>query len=277
MNKLSTKERARIVAALVEGNSLRATARMTGSARMTIEKLLRDLGTACAEYAYQNLRGIPSKLIQCDEIWAFVGMKERNVPEEKRGLGELGDVWTWTAIDADSKLMISWLVGQRDSRHADMFLNDVASRVTGRPQITTDGLHAYRWAIHSAFDGQVDHAVVRKIYGQGYTDSGRYSPPICKGCEKEAASGNPDMDKASTSYVERQNLTMRMGMRRMTRLTNGFSKKVQNLEHAVSLHFMHYNYCRPHGSLGGKTPAEAAGLADRRWTLEELVGLLDLP
>jgi len=211
MNKLSSEERARIVSALVEGNSLRATARMTGAARMTVEKLLRELGTACAEYADLSLRGIPAKRIECDEIWAFCYAKEKNVPAEKRGEFGFGDVWTWTAIDADSKLIVSWMVGRRNATHADSFLSDVAKRVTGRPMISTDGLAAYRWAIYSAFDGQVDHAVVQKIYGANTDGAARYSPPICKGCKREAQYGNPDMEKASTSYVERQNLTMRMG------------------------------------------------------------------
>jgi IS1 family transposase len=276
MNKLSSKERARVVACLVEGNSIRATVRMTGAAKNTVVKLLADLGSVCADYAEQAIRGVASKNIQCDEIWSFCWAKEKNVPAEKRGEFGFGDVWTWTAIDADSKLMVAWMVGRRDGLHAYTFLREVAGRVTGRPQITTDGLNAYRWAVSSAFDGEVDHAVVQKIYGSIPTEGQtRYSPPICKGCKKEAAHGNPDMDKASTSYIERSNLTMRMGMRRMTRLTNGFSKKVENLEHAVSLHFMHYNYCRPHLSLGGKTPAQAAGLANHCWKLEELVGLLE--
>jgi IS1 family transposase len=274
MNKLSTTERAAIVAALVEGNSIRATCRMTGTGKNTVVRLLRDLGTACAEYADKNVRGVRAEQIQVDEIWSFCYSKQKNVPAEHKGEFGYGDVWTWTAIDADSKLAISWMVGRRDGYHANHFLEDLATRVEGRPQINTDGLAAYRWAIQGAFKGAADHAVIEKIYGPTY-DTGRYSPPVCKGCKRVAVSGRPDLEEASTSYVERSNLTMRMGMRRFTRLTNGYSKKVENLEHAVSLHFMHYNFCRGHHTLRGKTPAMAAGLADHRWSLEELVSLLD--
>jgi IS1 family transposase len=273
MNQLSTSDRAGIVAALVEGNSIRATCRMTGAAKNTVVKLLRDLGAACAEYADANIRGVRSAQIQCDEIWSFCYAKARNVPAEHKGEFGYGDVWTWTAIDSDTKLMLSWMVGKRDGLHAVNFITDVAGRVEGRPQITTDGLHAYTWAVYAGFRGEVDHAVVEKVYGSTF-DAGRYSPPVCKGCKKKAAWGKPDLEKASTSYVERQNLTMRMGMRRFTRLTNAFSKKVENLEHAVSLHFMHYNFCRVHQTLK-RTPAQAAGLADHVWSLAELVSLLD--
>jgi IS1 family transposase len=273
MNKLSTEDRVRVVSALVEGNSIRATVRMTGVAKNTVVKLLADLGSACEAYAHDKIRNVPCKSVQVDEIWSFCHAKAKNVPEEKRGIFGYGDVWTWTAIDADTKLVVSWLVGRRDGEHADMFMRDVASRVSGRPQINTDGFNAYKWAVSSAFNGEVDHAVVQKIYGQTFDDAGRYSPPVCKGCKREKGSGNPDVSKASTSYVERQNLTMRMGMRRFTRLTNGFSKKVANLEHAVSLHFMHYNFCRVHQTLG-RTPAQAAGLSEKRWTVADLVGLL---
>jgi IS1 family transposase len=247
---------------------------MTGAAKNTVVKLLRDLGAACAEYADANIRGVHAKQIQADEIWSFCYAKQKNVPDAMKGEFGYGDVWTWTAIDADSKLMLSWMVGKRDALHADAFLTDLAARVEGRPQISTDGLALYRWSIGAAFKGEVDHAVVEKIYGASELSPGRYSPPICKGCKREVVRGNPDMEQASTSYVERQNLTMRMGMRRFTRLTNAFSKKVENLEHAVSLHFMHYNFCRVHQTLK-KTPAQAAGLADHAWSLAELVGLLD--
>jgi IS1 family transposase len=274
MNQLSTAERAQVVSALVEGASIRSVVRMTGVAKNTVAKLLRDLGAACAEYADAAIREVAAQQIQCDEIWSFCYAKAKNVPEDKRDTFGYGDVWTWTAIDAQTKLMVSWMVGRRDARHAEHFLRDVAKRVNGRPQITTDGLAAYRWAVFSAFDGDVDHAVVQKIYGPSSDTAGRYSPPVCKGCKREAQHGAPDMEHASTSYVERSNLTMRMAMRRFTRLTNGFSKKVENLEHAVSLHFMHYNFCRVHQTLK-QTPAQAAGLADHRWTLEELVGLLE--
>lgn len=274
MNRLSKEKRARVVACLVEGMSIRATVRVTGVAKNTVQKLLLDLGGVCTEYADQNIRGLDSDSVQCDEIWAFCYAKEKNVPEEHKGEWGYGDVWTWTAIDADSKLMVSWMVGRRDGAHAEIFLEDVASRIEGRPQISTDGLQAYRYAVGSAFKGQVDHGVIQKLYGASEVAPGRYSPPVCKGCKKKAVLGDPDPDRISTSYVERSNLTMRMGMRRMTRLTNGFSKKVANLEAAVSLHFCHYNWVRVHQTLK-ETPAQAAGLADRAWTLEDLVGLLE--
>lgn len=274
MNRLSKEKRARVIACLVEGMSIRATVRITGVAKNTVQKLLLELGEVCAAYADENIRGLRSESVQCDEIWAFCYAKEKNVPEERKGEWGYGDVWTWTAIDADSKLMVSWMVGRRDGEHAETFLEDVASRMDSRPQITTDGLQAYRYAVLSAFEGQVDYAVIQKIYGSSEVKPGRYSPPVCKGCKKKVVAGNPDPEKVSTSYVERSNLTMRMGMRRMTRLTNGFSKKVANLEAAVSLHFMHYNFVRVHQTLK-QTPAQAAGLADRAWTLEDLVGLLE--
>lgn len=274
MSKLNTAERARIVAALVEGASIRGTCRMTGAAKNTVVKLLAELGQACADYADANIRGVAAKELQIDEIWSFCYAKEKNVPEHLKGEFGYGDVWTWTCLDANSKLMVAWMVGRRDGLHATHFLDDVASRVTGRPQVTTDGLVAYQWAVGSAFKGGVDHAVVQKIYGPSYGDAGRYSPPVCKGCKKIAQHGNPDMKKASTSYVERTNLGMRTNVRRFTRLTNAHSKKVENLEAAVSLHFMFYNYCRPHMTLGKRTPAMAAGLADHVWTLDELVGLI---
>ncbi|MBL8859512.1 MAG: IS1 family transposase [Planctomycetes bacterium] len=274
MNKLSTADRVRVLSALVEGNSIRATVRMTGVARNTVSKLLEDMGAACERFTNEHVHGLAAKNIQVDEIWSFCYAKAKNVPEHLRGQFGYGDVWTWTAIDADTKFAVSWHVGQRDGDNAVFFMRDVASRVTGRPQITSDGLNAYRWAISSAFDGDVDHAVVQKIYGSSEVATGRYSPPQCIGMTKEAGCGSPDMTKASTSFVERQNLTMRMGMRRFTRLTNGFSKKVENLAHAVALHFVHYNFCRMHQTLKS-TPAQAAGLADHRWSMEELVGLLD--
>jgi IS1 family transposase len=276
MNKLSTAERARILACLVEGNSIRATVRMTGAGENTIARLLADIGEACVAFANATQRNIASKQIQCDEIWAFCYARAKNVPEEKRGEFGYGDVWTWTAVDADTKLIVSWCIGARNGATAEHFMHDVASRVSGRPQITTGGFGAYPWAVASAFNGEVDHAVVQKVYGSTLAGSGRYSPPVCVGMTKESSCGAPDMEKASTSDVERQNLTMRMGMRRFTRLTNGFSKKLANHEHAVALHFVHYNFCRAHQTLGGgKTPAMAAGLADHRWTIAELVGLLE--
>lgn len=274
MNRLSTSARAQIVAALVEGMSIRAVSRMTGRSKNTITKLLADLGQACAAYHDEHVRGLQCEQVQADEIWAFCYSKAKNVPEQHKGEFGYGDVWTWTAIDADSKLMVSWLVGERNAYWAGAFIDDVASRMASRPQISTDGLAAYRWAIGSAFNGQVDHAIIKKVYGDAPGPKGRYSPAQCTGIEKKVGIGNPDMEKASTSYVERSNLTMRMGMRRFTRLTNAFSKKVANLEAAVSLHFMHYNFCRKHQTLK-TTPAVKAGLADHVWSVEELIGVLE--
>jgi IS1 family transposase len=275
MNKLSTTERARVIAALVEGNSIRATVRMTGIAKNTVAKLLVEIGAACADFADVTHRGIAAKQIQCDEIWAFCYAKAKNVPAEHQGEWGYGDVWTWTAIDPGSKFVISWLVAQRNASCAGMFMRDLGKRVTGRPQVSTDGLNAYKWAVYAGFDGKVDHAIIQKTFGTVDAGGGRYSPPVCTGITRDVGCGAPDLSHACTSHVERQNLTMRMSMRRFTRLTNGFSKKVENLEAAISLHFVHYNFCRPHISLDGRTPAQAVGLADHRWTLAELVGLLE--
>ncbi len=276
MNKLTTEKRAAVVRALVEGNSIRATVRMTGVAKNTIAKLLIDLGRACAAYQNRTLRALTTTRIECDEIWSFVGMKEKNVPAERRAEFGVGDVWTWTAIDADSKLCVSWLVAERDADSAIIFMDDVKSRLANRVQLTTDGHKPYLVAVDLAFQGEIDYAVLVKKYGVVDTQGQRrYSPAACIGCEKTQIVGNPDARKVSTSYVERANLTMRMGMRRFTRLTNGFSKKVENHAAAVALHFMHYNFGRPHQTLKGRTPAMAAGIADHVWSVEEIVALLD--
>jgi IS1 family transposase len=272
MNKLSQADRTRIVAALVEGNSIRATCRMTGAAKNTVTKLLADLGKVCAAYHDVNVRNVPSKRVQCDEIWSFVGAKQKNVSMEQMEEG-WGDVWTWTAIDADSKLIVSYLVGQRGAAWAREFMEDVASRVASRIQITTDGHRAYAEAVEGAFGMDVDYAMLIKIYGADSFDR-RYSTGDCIGTQTAVLSGSPDPKHISTSFVERQNLTMRMGMRRFTRLTNGFSKKIENHEAAIALHFMHYNFCRVHKTLR-VTPAMEAGLAHHVWTVEELVRLLD--
>jgi IS1 family transposase len=274
MNKLSTAERARIVSCLVEGNSLRATARITGFARMSIEKLLRDLGAACAKYHDANVRNLKSQRIQCDEIWSFVGAKAKNVPEEKRG--EWGDIWTWTAIDADSKLIVGYRVGQRSADEAYEFMHDVASRLSNRVQLTTDSLKVYLNAVDYAFGLDVDYAMLEKLYGNygaATTAAQRYTPAKITGVRAATITGEPDRKHVSTSYVERQNLTMRMHMRRFTRLTNGFSKKIEMHEHSVALHFMHYNFAKIHQTLR-VTPAMEAGLTDHVWSIEEIVGLL---
>jgi len=276
MNKLSTEKRAQIVAALVEGNSIRSTCRMTGAAKGTVLKLLRDLGCACAEYQDRTLRGLRCRRLQCDELWGFVGMKAANVPVTRKGEWGVGDVWTWVGIDADTKLVPSWLIGPRDSGTAYTFIEDLASRLTHRIQLTTDGHKAYLDAVYDAFGGEVDYSMLVKLYGSEQTGEARYSPPKCIGCRKTKVIGRPDPAHVSTSYVERQNLTMRMSMRRFTRLTNAFSKKIENLEHAVALHFMWYNFGRVHQTLR-VTPAMEAGVADHVWTLGEVVGLLDAP
>jgi IS1 family transposase len=275
MNRLSKDKRAQAVAALVEGNSIRSTVRMTGVAKGTVLKLLADLGAACSEYQRRTLVGIRSKRIQCDEIWSFCYAKEKNVPEHMKGKPGVGDVWTWTAMDADSKLMISWLVGERDAGYATAFINDLATRLATRVQLTTDGLKVYLEAVEGVFGADVDFAQLVKLFGKASEQQQkRYSPPQCTGCQKTRIEGNPDPRHVSTSFVERQNLTMRMSMRRFTRLTNAFSKKVENLEAAVSLHFMWYNFGRIHQTLR-VTPAMQAGVSDHVWTIEEIVGLLD--
>jgi IS1 family transposase len=275
MNKLSTKDRVRIIAALVEGNSIRATCRMTGAAKGTVLKLLVDLGKACAKYQDEKLRGLTCKRIQCDEIWSFCYAKEKNVPEEMKGKLGFGDVWTWTAIDADTKLIVSHLVGGRSGLYARKFIEDLASRLAHRVQLTTDGHKAYLSAVENSFGADVDYAMLEKIYTAPPQEGQvRYSPAECCGARKIKVKGDPDIAHVSTSFVERQNLTMRMSMRRMTRLTNAFSKKIENQAHAVALHFMHYNFARVHQTLR-VTPAMEAKVTDHVWGLEEIAALLD--
>jgi IS1 family transposase len=270
MNRLSPETRASVVAALSEGNSLHATSRMTGVARNTVSKLLTDLGVVCSIYMDRTMRDLPCKRIEADEIWSFVGSKQKNVPDDKHG--EWGDIWTWVALDSDSKLVPTYRVGPRDLQEAQLFMADLAKRMAGRIQLTTDGLTTYLTAVSDAFGRDVDYAQLVKIYGN--SEPGRYSPAACLGTERHIVSGNPDRDLISTSYVERQNLTMRMSLRRFTRLTNAFSKKVENHTAAVSLHFMHYNFCRVHKSIG-TTPAGAIGLTDHPWKIAEVISLLD--
>jgi IS1 family transposase len=278
MNRLSTEKRAQIIGSLVEGNSIRATVRMTGAAKNTISKLLVDLGEACAEYQDGVLVDLPCKVVEADEIWAFCHSKQKNVPEQFKGVPGYGDVWTFTAICADTKLIPTWLVGERTSDDAEFFLTDLASRMAGRIQLSTDGHSMYAATVGKAFGHNVDWAQIQKSYASDPSQGGKYSPAVCTGTKRIPRKGDPDPDRISTSYVERQNLTMRMGMRRFTRLTNGFSRKVENLAHAVSLHFMHYNFGRPHQSLKERyprTPAMAAGVSDHIWSLEEIAALLD--
>ena len=274
MNKLPTAKRIAVAAALVEGNSLRATARMTGVARMTIEKLLRDMGRACTEYQAETLVNLNCRRVQCDEIWAFCYAKRKNVTSEiAEKHPDAGDVWTWTAIDADSKLVLSWLVAGRDAGSAYTFMQDVAGRLSHRVQLTTDGHKPYLSAVEDAFGSDVDFATLQKLYGVDAEDEKRYSPAKCIGVDCKIVQGDPDPRHISTSYVERQNLTMRMHMRRFTRLTNAFSKKVSMHAHAVALHFMHYNFVRIHKTLK-VTPAMAAGVTGKLWEVADIVAML---
>ena len=277
MNVLTTKDRARILSMLVEGNSINATCRMTGISKNTVLKLLSHVGRACVAYCDRAMVNLNCKRVQCDEIWAFVGMKQKNVPEELRGILGHGDVYTWLGIDADTKLIPCWHVGNRGAESAYDFIHDLASRMAHRIQLTTDGHSAYLMAVEDAFGADIDFAQLVKMYGtlgQSKEDHRRYSPAECTGIQKRTITGNPNLRDVSTSYIERANLTMRMHMRRFTRLTNGFSKKLENHMHAASLHFMFYNFCKIHLSLR-VTPAMEAGIDDHVWTMEEVVMMAD--
>lgn len=269
MNRLKRTKQAQVIAALVEGNSIRAVERMTGVAKHTILKLLKDVAIACADYQDRALRNLKCKRIQVDEIWQFCYAKEKNVPAEKKGQFGYGDVWTWVALDADTKLVPSFMTGNRDMQSARMFIDDLASRLANRVQLTSDGLKVYFEAVEGAFGCDIDYAMLVKTYAASQEET-RYSPPVCTSCERKPVMGKPDPVHISTSFVERQNLTMRMGMRRFTRLTNGFSKKVENHAYAVAIHYMHYNFCRVHQTLR-VTPAMEARLTDHVWTIEEML------
>jgi len=273
MNLLSLEKRTQIANMLVEGNSLRSISRVVGVSINTVTKLLVDLGTVCQQYHDENVRGINSTKIQCDEIWSFIYAKDKNLPEDLQGKFGLGSVWTWVALDPDSKLAVSWLVGNRDAEYAKMFMEDVASRLKNRVQLTTDGLRAYLEAVEQNFGADIDYAQLVKIYGESLDKEHRYSPSDFKMTRKEKIVGHPNKKHISTSYVERQNLTMRMSIRRFTRLTNGFSKKIENHSHAIALHFMYYNFVRIHKSLR-VTPAMEAGITKKLWSTEDLIKLL---
>lgn len=276
MNILPIEKRAQILNLLVEGNSMRATSRIADCSINTVTKLLVDVGAACSEYQDKAMRNLTCKRIQCDEIWSFCYCKQKNVAPENEGVLGHGDVWTWTAIDPVTKLVPSFMVGKRTAEYAEAFINDLASRLSGRIQLTTDGLKTYIDAVEGAFGRDIDFAQLVKTYGsdgQTTSDARRYSPSEFTGAEKTVKMGNPDMAHVSTSHVERQNLTMRMSMRRFTRLTNGFSKKVENLEYMVAMHFMHYNFGRIHKTLR-VTPAMEAGISDHVWSLEEIAALV---
>jgi len=275
MNKLLLKTRAPILDMLCEGSSMRSISRMTGVSINTVSKLLVDAGEACAAYHDDAVRGVTSKRVQCDEIWSFTYAKQKNVAAAKRQDLAYGDTWTWTAIDADSKLIISYLVGGRDAEYANAFMADVGSRLANRVQLTTDGLKAYLEAVEGTFGADVDYAQLIKVYGAAPESAkGRYSPAECTGIKKIPIEGRPDIDHVSTSYVERQNLTMRMHMRRFTRLTNAFSKKFENHVHMVALYTVFYNFCKIHKTLR-VTPAMEAGLSDTVRDFEWICELID--
>ena len=275
MNRLDTKGRAQILNMLCEGMAIRAVARVTGKSKNTISKLLVSAGKVCSAYQDEHFRNLTTARVEVDEIWSFVYAKKKNVAAAKAAPEGAGDVWTWTAIDADSKLVMSWLVGGRDGEYALSFMDDLKSRLANRVQLTSDGHRAYLEAVEEAFGADVDYAQLIKIYGKApETAKGRYSPAECTGIKKYRVEGDPDINKVSTSYVERQNLTMRMHMRRFTRLTNGFSKKVENHEASIALHFMYYNFVKIHTTLKC-SPAMAAGVTDKLWEMTDVVKMIE--
>ena len=274
MNKLPIHKRVQILNMLVEGSSMRSISRVAGVSINTVTKMLIRAGEVCAAYHDEHVHNVPAKRVQCDEIWSFVYAKQKNVGRAQAAPEQAGDVWTWTAIDADSKLIVSYLVGGRDGGYAAEFMEDVAQRLAHRVQLTTDGHKAYLDAVEDAFGCEVDYAQLIKLYGTPPEGERRYSPVECIGARPSPVMGNPDPDYISTSYVERQNLTMRMSMRRFTRLTNAFSKKVENHIHMLSLYFVHYNFCRIHKTLR-MSPAMAAGIDTTLYDTEWIVGLMD--
>jgi IS1 family transposase len=274
MNKLPSEKRAQIIGMMVEGMSIRAISRLTGASKNTIVKLLIDAGEACSDYQNRTLRNLKSQRLQLDEIWSFVYAKAKNIHDAKAAPDVAGDIWTWTAIDADTKLIASWMVGDRSTATARIFVDDLASRLLGRVQITTDGHRPYLEAIEGAFGATVDYAMLEKIYASPAEGQKRYSPPECVGAKRKEITGSPNPAHISTSYAERQNLSMRMGMRRFTRLTNAFSKKVENHAHAIAIYFMHYNFVRIHQTTR-VTPAMAAGVTDKLWSIADIVRVVD--
>lgn len=273
MNRLDTSRRVQVIRCLCEGNSIRSTVRITGVAKNTVAKLLLEIGAACTRYQNETMRNLKCQRIQCDEIWSFVYAKEKNVTISIAEKRVAGSVWTWTAIDADTKLIPCWLIGKRDAGCATEFIQDLANRLANRVQLTTDGLKVYLNAVIDAFADDIDYAILHKVYGADRADEARYSPATCIGCDKQEMLGDPNPKHISTSYVERANLTMRMSVRRFTRLTNAFSKKIENHAAAVALYFMWYNFGRIHQTLK-MTPAMKAGIANHPWTVEEIIGLL---
>jgi IS1 family transposase len=274
MNRLSNEDRAKILHMLCEGMSIRAIARLTGASKNTVAKLLVDAGKACAAYYDANVRNVAAKRVLVDEVWSFTYAKQKNVASAKDSPEGVGDTWTWTAVDADTKLIISYLVGGRDAEYAIEFIQDLADRVANCFQLTSDVLNAYIGAVEDAFGDDIDFAQLVKVYGKAPGAPGRYGPPECIGSQSRRVRGKPDMDYVATSYVERQNLTMRMHMRRFTRLTNAFSKKVENHVHTVALHMMYYNFVRIHNTLC-VTPAMTAGITDRFWEIADIAKLVE--
>ena len=275
MNRLPLEKRVQILSTLCEGSSMRSISRVANVSINTVSKLLADAGRACADFHGEKVRNVPTKRCQVDEVWTFTYAKAKNVPTAKAAPEGAGDTWTWTAIDADSKLIISWLVGSRDSSYAMTFMDDLRSRLAGRVQLTSDGHRAYLEAVEGVFGGDVDYAQLVKLYGEAPEAEKRYSPAVCAGARKSRIEGNPDPKHVSTSFAERQNLTMRMHMRRFTRLTNAFSKKLENHAHMVALYSVWYNFVKQHKSLGGVSPAMASGLTDHLWSMEELAEMID--
>jgi IS1 family transposase len=279
MNILDTDKRAQILHCLVEGNSMRSTSRVTGAAKKTVERLLVSAGEACAAYQDKVMMNLQDTVWQVDEVWSFTYCKQKTKPIVDKEKSEIGDTWTWIAVAANSKLVPCWHVGKRNANDAYWFINDLKKRLAHRVQLTSDGLRSYLEAVEGAFGADIDYAQLIKLYGNETAATGavpaevRYSPPICTGIRKTRITGNPDKALVSTSYVERQNLTLRMSNRRFTRLTNGYSKKLENHKHMVALHFMHYNFCRIHHTLR-VTPAMEAGITDRLWTLQDVVELI---
>jgi len=275
VNRLTAQKHVQVISALVEGMSIRSVVRMTGVSKNTVVKLLEDIGNACAIYQDKAFRNLKCHRIECDEIWSFVHAKEGHLPKELQGVFGYGDIYTWVAIDAETKLVPCWNVGRRDAQSGMAFIKDLGERVTTRFQLSTDGFKLYLTAVEETFGADIDYGMVVKIYGVTEDDTKkRYSPPKCIGCEKEVVAASPDMNLISASYVERQNLTMRMGMRRFTRLTNGFSKKIENHMHAIALHYMYYNFVRIHKTLRC-TPAMEAGITKKLWSIEDIVALLE--
>lgn len=274
MNRLTKEQRAQILHLLCEGSSIRAVTRLTGASKNTVTKLVVDAGRACLDYQNRTFVNLTCKRIQVDEIWSFVYAKEANAPVEKKIAGQAGDVWTWTAIDADTKLIPSWYIGDRSGQSAWEFLTDLRSRLSNRIQLTSDGHKAYLIGVAGSFGDEVDFAQLVKIYGNASGGERRYSPPECIGAIPNAVYGSPDPEHISTSFAERANLTMRMNMRRFTRLTNAFSKKIENHAHAVALHMMYYNFVRIHKTLR-VTPAMAAGVTDKLWEISDVVAMLE--